>query len=116
MAFNRLVCIDATTLQANASMKSLVRRDTGQTYDDYLRQLAEAEGLDDCSSSELEALYLERFGAGDAGTQRRQARDRRLREQRLALLYELEATAAEQPRPRAANSSPPAHSSHSSCG
>ncbi len=36
----RDVCIDATTLEANAAMKSLVRRDTGQSYDDYLRQLA----------------------------------------------------------------------------
>ena len=40
------VCIDATTLEANASMKSLVRRDTGVSYDDYLRQLAQAEGLE----------------------------------------------------------------------
>src|SRR5450755_3515979 len=40
------VCIDGTTLQANASMKSLVRRDTGLGYDEYLRQLAQAEGIE----------------------------------------------------------------------
>ena len=34
------VCIDATTLEANASMKSLVRRDTGQS----LRRLSAAVG------------------------------------------------------------------------
>jgi hypothetical protein len=35
LADGQSVCIDATTLQANASMKSLVRRDTGQAYEDY---------------------------------------------------------------------------------
>jgi transposase len=41
------VCIDATTLEANVAMKSLVRRDTGVSYDDYLRQLAQAEGIEE---------------------------------------------------------------------
>ena len=40
LADGRSVCIDGTTLEANAAMKSLVRRDTGQSYEDYLRQLA----------------------------------------------------------------------------
>jgi transposase len=35
LADGQSVCIDATTLQANAAMKSLVRRDTGQAYEDY---------------------------------------------------------------------------------
>ena len=46
LADGQSVCIDATTLQANASMKSLVRRDTGQAYEDYLRQLAQSEGIE----------------------------------------------------------------------
>jgi len=46
LADGQSVCIDATTLQANASMKSLVRRDTGLSYDEYLRQLAQAEGIE----------------------------------------------------------------------
>ena len=45
LAQGQSISIDATTLQANASMKSLVRRDTGVTYDAYLRLLAEAEGI-----------------------------------------------------------------------
>src|ERR1039458_7198301 len=53
LADGQSVCIDATTLQANASMKSLVRRDTGQTYDDYLRQLAAAEGVENASKEQL---------------------------------------------------------------
>src|SRR5664279_2013746 len=52
------VCIDATTLQANASMKSLVRRDTGASYDEYLKQLAEAEGIE--SPTKEQAARLDR--------------------------------------------------------
>jgi transposase len=46
LADGQSVCVDGTTLQANASMKSLVRRDTGLSYDDYLRKLAQAEGIE----------------------------------------------------------------------
>jgi transposase len=56
LADGQSVCIDATTLEANASMKSLVRRDTGQTYDDYLRQLAAAEGIENPSKEQLVRL------------------------------------------------------------
>jgi transposase len=54
------VCIDATTLQANASMKSLVRRDTGQTYDDYLRHLAQSEGIEQPTKEQLARLDRKR--------------------------------------------------------
>ena len=37
--------VDSTTLEANAAMKSIVRRDTGENYNEYLKRLAEAEGL-----------------------------------------------------------------------
>jgi transposase len=39
--------VDATTLEANAAMRSIVRRDTGQGYDEYVKQLARAAGLED---------------------------------------------------------------------
>jgi transposase len=35
----KTVGIDATTLEANAAMKSIMRRDTGETYMDYLRRM-----------------------------------------------------------------------------
>jgi transposase len=60
LAEGQSVCIDATTLQANASMKSLVRRDTGQAYDDYLRQLAAAEGIEQASKEQLARLDRKR--------------------------------------------------------
>jgi transposase len=60
LADGQSVCIDATTLQANASMKSLVRRDTGQSYDDYLGQLAKAEGLENPTKEQAARLDRKR--------------------------------------------------------
>ena len=34
------IAIDATTLEANAAMRSIVRRDTGKSYEEFLRGLA----------------------------------------------------------------------------
>ncbi len=39
------VAIDATTLEANAAMRSMVRKDTGEDWRQYLRGLAQAEGI-----------------------------------------------------------------------
>jgi transposase len=41
----RTVAIDATTLEANAAMRSIVRRDTGESYQEFLTQLAAAAGI-----------------------------------------------------------------------
>jgi IS5 family transposase len=40
----KTVAVDATTLEANAAMKSIVRRDTGEDWNDYLRRLMLEEG------------------------------------------------------------------------
>jgi transposase len=34
--------IDATTLEANAALRSIVRRDTGERYQEFLTTLAQA--------------------------------------------------------------------------
>ena len=39
------IAIDATTLEANAAMRSIVRRDTGEAYQAYLTRLAAASGI-----------------------------------------------------------------------
>src|SRR5450631_321998 len=39
------IAVDATTLEANAAMRSIVRRDTGESYEEFLRGLAKASGL-----------------------------------------------------------------------
>lgn len=41
----KTVGIDATTLEANAAMRSIVRRDTGEAYQEYLAGLAKASGI-----------------------------------------------------------------------
>ena len=40
----KTIGVDATTLEANAAMRSIVRRASGETYREYLRKLAEANG------------------------------------------------------------------------
>jgi transposase len=39
------VGVDSTTLEANAAMKSIVRQDTGEDWDEYLTRLMQDEGL-----------------------------------------------------------------------
>src|SRR5437867_4845077 len=41
----RTVAIDATTLEANAAMRSIVRRDTSESYQEFLTRLAAASGI-----------------------------------------------------------------------
>ena len=39
------IAIEATTLEANAAMRSIVRRDRGESYEEFLRGLAKASGI-----------------------------------------------------------------------
>ena len=41
----KTLLVDGTTLEANAAMRSIVRRDTGEAYLDYLTGLAKAAGI-----------------------------------------------------------------------
>ena len=41
----KIIGIDATTLEANAALRSIVRRDTGQRYEAFLEDLAKASGM-----------------------------------------------------------------------
>ena len=49
----KTVGVDSTLLEANAAMKTLQRRDTGDDYKTYLRKLAAAAGLDNPTDEEL---------------------------------------------------------------
>src|SRR6202790_3911494 len=53
MLKGKTIGIDATSLEANAAMRSIVRRDTGESYMEYLRKLAQQAGID---SSDDEAV------------------------------------------------------------
>ena len=50
------ITIDATTLEANAAMKSIVRREDGQSYDEYLKGLAQAAGMENPTREQLVRL------------------------------------------------------------
>ena len=54
------VGIDATTLEANAALRSIVRRDTGADYETFLRQLAAASGIAARTRAELAKLDRKR--------------------------------------------------------
>jgi transposase len=52
----KTIGIDATTLEANAAMKSIVRKDTGEDWKQYLRGLAQAEGIENPTEEDLRRL------------------------------------------------------------
>src|SRR5215813_8489969 len=60
----RTVSIDATTLEANAALKSIVRRDDGQSYNDYLKELAQAAGMENPTREQLARLDRKRQKKG----------------------------------------------------
>lgn len=49
----RTVGIDATTLEANAAMRSIVRREDGQSYQGFLTELAQASGVETPTREQL---------------------------------------------------------------
>ncbi len=49
----RTVGVDATTLEANAAMRSIVRRDSGASYDEFLTGLARQSGIETPSREDL---------------------------------------------------------------
>ena len=56
----KTIGVDSTTLEANAAMKSIERRDTAESYTEYLRRLAKAEGLDENDESALRRMDRKR--------------------------------------------------------
>jgi transposase len=56
----KTVGVDSTTLEANAAMKSIVRRDTGESYNEYLKRLADAEGVDTQDAAGLRRMDRKR--------------------------------------------------------
>jgi transposase len=56
----RTIGIDATTLEANAALRSIVRRDTGEQYEDFLRRLAQESGIETPTRAQLAKLDKKR--------------------------------------------------------
>ena len=75
--------IDASTMEANAAMKSIVRRDTGETYQEMLERLAEESGIETPSRAELIASDRKRKGRKTANKDWQSATDEEARIARL---------------------------------
>jgi len=52
--------VDATTLEADAAMRTLVRRDTGEGYEEYLRRLALESGIETPTRAQLAKIDKQR--------------------------------------------------------
>ena len=58
------LAIDATTLEANAALRSIVRRDTGESYQQFLERLAKASGIATPTRQDLARIDRNRGGKG----------------------------------------------------
>ena len=56
----KTIGIDATTLEANAALRSIVRRDSGETYQEFLTTLAQASGIETPTRADLARLDRKR--------------------------------------------------------
>ena len=60
----KTIGIDATTLEANAALRSIVRRDTGDSYQEFLTQLAKESGIETPTREDLARLDRKRDKKG----------------------------------------------------
>ncbi len=56
--------IDATTLEANAALRTIVRRDSGESCQEFLRKLAQESGIETPTREELARLDRKRKKKG----------------------------------------------------
>jgi len=52
--------IDATTLEANAALRSIVRRDSGESYQEFLTKLAQESGIETPTRADLARIDKKR--------------------------------------------------------
>lgn len=60
----KTIAIDATTLEANAALRHIVRRETGESYQDFLTTLAQASGIETPTRADLARLDRKRKKKG----------------------------------------------------
>jgi hypothetical protein len=54
------IWVNATTLEANAALRSIVRRDTGERYQEFLTRLAKESGIETPNREQLPKLDRKR--------------------------------------------------------
>ena len=69
--------VDATTLEANAAMRSLVRCDSGEGYEEYLRRLALESGIETPTREQLAKIDKKRKNKASNKDWKHPARSRR---------------------------------------
>ncbi len=86
--------VDATTLEANAAMRAIVRRDDGTEYDEFLEQLAASSGIETPTRADLAKLDRRRKGKGSNRDWEHphdpEARITRMKDGRTGLAHKLE--------------------------
>jgi transposase len=60
----KTIGIDATTLEANAALRSIVRRDSGESYEEFLTTLAKASGISTPTHADLARIDRKRKKKG----------------------------------------------------
>jgi transposase len=60
----KTIGVDATTLEANAAMRSIVRREDGRTYEAFLKDLAKASGIETPTREDLARIDRKRKKKG----------------------------------------------------
>ncbi len=60
----KTIGIDATTLEANAALRSIVRRDSGESYEEFLKGLAQQSGIQTPTREDLARLDRKRKKKG----------------------------------------------------
>jgi transposase len=60
----KTVAVDATTLEANAAMRSIVRKDTGEAYKDYLKRLLTEQGVENPTDEDVRRFDKDRKKKG----------------------------------------------------
>ena len=60
----KTVGIDATTLEANAALRTIVRRDNGESYEEFLTRLAQDSGIETPTREDLARLDRKRKKKG----------------------------------------------------
>jgi transposase len=64
LAKGKTIGIDATTLEANAALRSIVRRDSGEGYQEFLTKLAQASGIETPTRADLARIDRKRRRKG----------------------------------------------------
>ena len=64
MIKGKTIGIDATTLEANAALRSIVRRDSGESYEEFLTTLAKASGIGTPTRADLARIDRKRKKKG----------------------------------------------------